>query len=377
MRKRSSGGGSIRRLPSGTWRGQVMDGYQDNGKRRIVSFTAATKGELLDKIRNFQNKRDILGAALTEKMPFNQWADSWYEDYESEVQPSTYANYQYTLKILKEYFGATEIKEIKAMHINRFLDQLVKKGVSLSYISKCRAMLIQIFDAAEANEMIVSNPARKSKISKNKTYAGIFDIQNKKGAFSDAELDTLMKYLPDDLMGHSIRLLLGTGMRAQELLALTPADISEDGQTIIINKAIKTVNGTPTLGIPKSTKGFRLVPVPEAFRQNAQYLRSHCIGNQIWASNRESGLYDVGVFRKKYYRVLSGIPGVRQLSPHCCRHTYITMLEKRGVPLEQIARLAGHSRISTTDHYLHTDLTTLSQAVSVLNYTNKKENDYE
>ena len=372
MKKRSNGGGSVRRLPSGTWRGQLMDGYQDNGKRRIVSFTANTKGELLDKMRDYQNKRDVLGTALTEKMPFDKWADDWYADYASEVQPSTYANYRYTLKILKEYFGATEIKEIKPMHINRFLDHLVSKKVSQSYITKCRAMLIQIFDAAEANEMIISNPARKSKISKHKNYADIFDKPGKGGAFNDAELDTLLKFLPDDLMGHSIRLMLGTGMRTQELLALTPEDITEDGLTIRINKAIKMVDGTPMLGMPKSNKGIRLVPVPEAFRQNAQYLREHCHGKQIWTSNRENGLYDVGVFRKKYYRVLADIPGVRRLSPHCCRHTYITTLERRGVPMEQIARLAGHSRISTTDGYLHTDISTLSQAVSVLNTTTTK-----
>jgi site-specific recombinase XerD len=35
--------------------------------------------------------------------------------------------------------------------------------------------------------------------------------------------------------------------------------------------------------------------------------------------------------------------------------------------MEQIARLAGHTRISTTDGYLHTDIETLMNAVSVLN----------
>ena len=35
--------------------------------------------------------------------------------------------------------------------------------------------------------------------------------------------------------------------------------------------------------------------------------------------------------------------------------------------MEQIARLAGHSRISTTDGYVHTDIETLSNAVAVLN----------
>lgn len=37
---------------------------------------------------------------------------------------------------------------------------------------------------------------------------------------------------------------------------------------------------------------------------------------------------------------------------------------------EQIARLAGHSHIDTTDGYLHIDMETLSNAVAVLNKTN-------
>ena len=42
-------------------------------------------------------------------------------------------------------------------------------------------------------------------------------------------------------------------------------------------------------------------------------------------------------------------------------------VEKKGVPMEQIARLAGHSRISTTDGYVQADMATLANAVAVLN----------
>lgn len=35
--------------------------------------------------------------------------------------------------------------------------------------------------------------------------------------------------------------------------------------------------------------------------------------------------------------------------------------------MEQIARLAGHASITTTDGYVHTDITTLAAVVSVLN----------
>ena len=59
MAKRANGAGSVKRLPSGTWRGQLMDGFHDNGKCRIVSFTAPTKARLQDKIREYKKQKDV------------------------------------------------------------------------------------------------------------------------------------------------------------------------------------------------------------------------------------------------------------------------------------------------------------------------------
>ena len=365
-RKRSNGEGSVRRTPSGTWRGQTMDGYRDDGKRNIVNFTGVTKGEVLRKMRQFRNQRDTLGPCVSRQTTFEKWADVWYADYKSQVQPSTYENYRYTLKMLKDYFGGKKLREIKVLDINRFHDHLRQKGLSHSYITKCRSMLIQIFDAAEANEEVPYNPARKSKAVRVAEVAHE-DAESKKDAFADEEQELLEKGVKDDLMGHSIMLMLGSGMRTQELLALKASDIAEDGSQISVSKAVKMVGGVPTLGPPKSNRGRRIIPVADKYRKHAVYLRQHSGREYIWTSDREGGVFDVGAFRKRYYRTINKIPGVRKLSPHCCRHTYISNLEKRGVPMELIARLAGHSRVSTTDGYLHTNLETLSKAVSVLN----------
>ena len=35
------------------------------------------------------------------KQRFSLWADEWYEEYRLQVQPSTYSNYKYTLRILR------------------------------------------------------------------------------------------------------------------------------------------------------------------------------------------------------------------------------------------------------------------------------------
>ena len=369
-RKRSNGNGYVRRLKSGSWSAQLMDGYREDGKKNIICFTAPTKSEVNAMIRKYWYSKET-GEYHPKRgsgTPFSQWADIWYSDYESQVQPSTYSNYQYTLKALKEHFGKKPIEEIKPMDINGFYNYLQEASFSKSYLSKCRAMLIQIFDYAEANEKIRSNPARKSKAIR---IIPPFDPEEmdeaKKDAFSAEELTLLKEYLPDTMTGHTIRFMLGTGLRSQEVLALTPQDIAPDGSCVTINKAVKTVGGAPSLGPPKSKKGKRVIPIPDDYRADALFLVAHSGEPFIWTSNRENSLFDIGTFRRRYYREIKKIPGVRPLSPHCCRHTYVSCLERMGVPMEQIARLAGHSQITTTDSYLHMDLSTLSSAVAVLN----------
>lgn len=365
-KRRTHGDGSVSKLPSRRWRGQIMDGYREDGKRNILNFTARTKGEVVEKIRCYWEQKDLGTKPEETRISFSHWADSWFEDYKTQVQPSTYSSYKYTLRKLKEHFADQALEEIKPMDINRFYDFLLSSSISKSYITKCRSMLIQIFDAAEANELISSNPARRAKSVKSPP--SLFDDEeSSKDSFTNLEIDSLKRNLPDNITGHSILLMLATGLRTQELLALTPQDIANDGSSVTVNKAIKMVDGVPTLGVPKSRRSKRIIPVPADYRNHACYLRTHSGKPYIWTSHRADGLFDVGAFRGRYYRTLAKVPGVRKLSPHCCRHTYISTLEKRGIPIEQIARLAGHSRITTTDGYLHTDMKTLSDAVSVLN----------
>lgn len=362
MGKRSNGDGSIRRMPSGKWHGQIMDGYKPDGKRNIVSFTAPTKGEVQQLMRHYLDD-----SSLEDDEPviptFSEWADHWYTNYNGQVQSSTYSGYRYTLNILKSGFEDTPIDQIKAMNISDFLNQLKEIGCSESKIHKCRTMLIQIFDEAVANDLVGKNPGRLAKV----TRCSFMEQESHKDAFTDKELSLLMDNLSNDLLGNSIRTMLGTGMRVQELLALRPCDIAVDGSSIRIDKAVKMVDGHPILGPPKSNRSRRNIPVPNDFRIYAKFLREKGGQAFIWTSTRDNLLYSVGTFRNRFYKEVKKIPGVRKLSPHCCRHTYVTRLQANGVPMETIAALTGHSDIKTTEGYLHQSTETLEKAVETLN----------
>ena len=68
-------------------------------------------------------------------------------------------------------------------------------------------MLYQIFNKAEANDLIRKNPVRFAE-KMRKTGP----VQRRE-CFTAEEVTALMELLPDDRMGWSIRLLLGIGMR--------------------------------------------------------------------------------------------------------------------------------------------------------------------
>ncbi len=57
---------------------------------------------------------------------------------------------------------------------------------------------------------------------------------------------------------------------------------------------------------------------------------------------------------------------LERLTPHMLRHTFAKMLLERGVPLDQVATLLGHSNLNTTRIYTTPSAQDLANAVEAL-----------
>lgn len=363
-RRRSNGEGSFRQRENGLWEWQVMIGHRIDGKPIRKSFYGSTKKEAKEKGAAYLDKFGECNLSdLNGYTSFSEWADIWYENMKGNVTDTTYESYQYTLKILKDYFQNKPLCEIKAIHIEKMLKEMLSSGRSQSYISKFRGMLFQIFKKAEANELIKKNPvALADKIHIPRKLGD--EEKAIKDAFSADEIYRLNKYLPDTRIGWSIRLMLGTGMRTQEILALEPRHISEDGSLIQIHQAITMDKGTAVLGPTKTAGSYRTVPVPLNLRKYAIKLRN-TNHDFCWWGNR-TPFINPSTFRNKFKEELKKIDGVRILTPHCCRHTYVSQMQAQGVDAETIKAMAGHSDIRMTEHYLHVQDEVKENAVSKL-----------
>ena len=353
-RRRSNGEGTLSLRNDGRWQCTIMDGFQPNGKRKYKTFYGKTQAEVKKKRNEYLRLRDA-GILVEKEYLFTEWADTWYENHKDNIKPTTQDNYTYTLRILKDGFPRRKIKDIKAYDIEQFLKKLRRDGRSDSCLAQCRGMLFQIFNKAEANDLIVKNPVRfAEKMRKGPP--------KRKESFTADEVQILMGKLPQNRIGWSIRLMLATGMRTQEILALEPRNIADDGSTITIEQAINMVKGTAVVGTPKSYDSYRVIPVPVNVRYCARLIAA-TDKKFIWEANKHDQPCNPSHFRDQFRKALEEIEGVRVLTPHCCRHTYVSQMQALGVDLATIQSIVGHADIDMTKHYLHVQESIRQEAI--------------
>ena len=73
----------------------------------------------------------------------------------------------------------------------------------------------------------------------------------------------------------------------------------------------------------------------------------------IWEGGKAGMPCSPSHFRDQFKKALEMIEGVRVLTPHCCRHTFVSQMQALGVDIETIQNIVGHAEIDMTRHYLH------------------------
>ena len=344
--RRSNGEGTLRLRADGRWECTLMDGYDNDGRRVLKSFYGKSQKQVKEKLKRYLADKEAGIDTAGGETPFSDWADFWFEGHKDNISPTTQENYRYTLRILTGYFGRRHLNSIKPYDIEAFMRKLRNDGRSDSYLAKCKALMFQIMNKAEGNDLIRKNPVRFAEKLRR--------LPHKKGkdSFTAEEVQKMFDELPENRIGWCIRLMLGTGMRTQELLALEPRNIAEDGSLIQIRQAINMDKGKAKIGTPKSEDSYRDVPVPENVRYCARLLREGA-GTYIWDGKMPGTPVNPSTFRHNYTKALQSLETVRVLSPHSCRHTYVSQMQALGVDLDTIKSIVGHADIDMTQHYLH------------------------
>ncbi len=113
------------------------------------------------------------------------------------------------------------------------------------------------------------------------------------------------------------------------------------------------IRGSVAIGTPKSYDSYRTIPVPPMAQYCARQLRE-TNDKFIWNSPQKADQpCNPSHFADLFKKTLEQMEGVRVLTPHCCRHTYVSQMQALGVSMETIQSIVGHADMDMTRHYLH------------------------
>ena len=152
-----------------------------------------------------------------------------------------------------------------------------------------------------------------------------------------------------------VRLFIMSGLRRAELSALDVGDVNVEGRAI----AVRSGKGDRdrAVMVPANVQ-----PVLRALTKGRKYDEPLFIGKNIRGTRKRLAPDAISyIFTRKVSPAMG-----RRVTPHMCRHSYATMLVNRGVPLNQIQQLMGHSSLATTQIYLHASGRELKDSVKVL-----------
>ena len=362
--KRPNGAGTLRRRTDGTWECRIaIQGVFDEatGKQKFKSFYARTQAEALRKAEEYQ-KNLKSGVLNDQEYTVAEWEEQFLPHHAefAKLAESTQDSYRYTSKLINKYLGSKKLKHLKTYDVECMLMDLQDDGYSQSTISKVRGLLFQMCQAAVANEIISKNVvAYAAKMRYQKTTP--------RGCFTAEEVSKLMRELPINRDTLSLRLMLVSGLRKQEVMALNRDTIAPDGSYVVVKQAVSRKQGTTFISSAKSEASNRVVPIPERARGYAIMLRDCCTGSLIWESPRKPGKpASTSYFDDRYYAALEGVD-VRKLSPHSTRRTFVSQLQAKGVPMETIRALCGHVDVKMTEVYLRVQDEVKLEAVNQLN----------
>lgn len=80
----------------------------------------------------------------------------------------------------------------------------------------------------------------------------------------------------------------------------------------------------------------------------------------------------IGIVYARYHETLKRI-GVRDLPPYSCRHSTATALAMQNIAPSIIQKVMRHAKFSTTQSYIHVDVSPMLEAVNRLAELQKKD----
>ena len=329
----------------GRWRGVVSLGYGPDGKRIRRKVSGSTKTAVGDALKALHDELDR-GLHTSRTYTVRQAVDDWLRSGLPGRSERTRAVYREATAPLMEQVGSKPLRELTAGDVRAGLEAL-RARLSSRYLQIARGSLVRAIKHAEAHDLVGRNVATLVDTPKGREG-------RRSRSLTLDQARTVLKAAQESRIYAYVVLSVVTGLRTEEARALRWAEVDLDAGTVAVYRAVRHGGDTKTL---KSRRVLKLPQIcVDALRQlQAEQARERLIAGSAW---QEHGLVfctslgtplDAANVRREFRKITESAGLGNGWSPRDMRHTFVSLMSADGVPVEEIARLAGHNRTATTE----------------------------
>ena len=284
----------------------------------------------------------------------------WLLDYKkNSVKAATYDRLRVSYDMMLRYMiSAKDVSAITTDDIQKYVNRLAEEGYALSTIKKQFCLLAAFMKHEYAQGRIkkpvylsVELPVEEAVRKPAKEMETYSQLEQRK-------LTKVLNTLDSRLYGAAI-LMLETGMRVGETLALTWDDIDWDRRAVTIGKTLVRLSGaTNDIFVqpsPKSKSSKRTIPLSDKALDILDRLSESARGSKyVFYDNRNRGkpcTYDQLRFHLQGACKQADVP---YKGNHAFRHTFATNCYNRGCNVKVLSKLLGHADVAITYNiYIH------------------------
>jgi len=346
-RRRGRNEGSIYKDEAkGRWYGAISLGYGPDGKTwRRHKVSGRTRAEVVGKLKQLQAERDS-GVEPERAYTVQRAVDDWLaEGLDGRSARTVRLNHD-VLQLVTAILGGIELRKLTAHDVRRALVQMAA-GNSSRTVTLTHNALTRALRHAEANRHVGHNVA--ALVDTPKGQPG-----RPSKALTAEQAAAVLTAARESRLGAYVVLCLMTGIRTEEARALRWDHVDLDAASVAVWRSVRLGGDT------KTSKSRRTLGLPQAV---VEALREHRIrqdeerlaAGELW---RDLGLVftttvgtelDAANVRRSFRAICraAGVEG--NWTPRELRTSFVSLLSASGVPVEEIARLAGHSSSRTTE----------------------------
>ena len=348
---------------------------QVTGKKAKTSVTGRTRKEVKQKAKHAQDDFISNGCTVTKVVPvknYQELADLWLDSYQLTVKPQTFLDTKRMLyNHLIPVFGTLKLTKLSVSYIQSFINDLSTQLVHYAVVHSINRRVLQY---GVSLQLLPFNPARDIILPKQpkreNTAIKFIASDDLKALLLHMEKLAFKKYrYYFDYVLYSV--LLATGCRFGEVVALEWSDIDLENGTISISKNYNRF--LKLIGTPKSKAGVRTISIDKKTvnmlrlyqnRQRQLYLESGARASSVVFATPTREYQNLATRQEALDRRCNEI-AIPRFTFHAFRHTHASLLLNAGISYKELQYRLGHATLAMTmDIYSHLSADKEKEAVS-------------